>query len=128
MLRIVRRFWVTFSPTIPLPRVAPCTKAPFSYTSATARPSIFGSQTIAKSTLCQRGGAPVPVPELVLAKRVGQAEERHLMLDDSESFDDLAAHALSRRIRSNQLRMGVFQSPQLAHQRVVFGVADFGLV
>ncbi len=38
-----------FSPRVPSPRVAAVSRRPFSYTSAQARPSIFGSQTIAKS-------------------------------------------------------------------------------
>ena len=42
---IVRRLCVTSSPTSPLPRVAPRTRTPFSYSSEIARPSIFGSAT-----------------------------------------------------------------------------------
>ena len=44
---IVRRFVVTSSPRWPSPRVAPRTNSPFSYTSETAEPSIFGSVTYA---------------------------------------------------------------------------------
>lgn len=43
--RTVRRFSVTSSPTRPSPRVAPRTKTPSSYSSATERPSTFGSTT-----------------------------------------------------------------------------------
>ena len=43
MDRIVRRFSVTSSPTRPSPRVAPRTNTPSRYSSATERPSTFGS-------------------------------------------------------------------------------------
>ena len=45
MERIVLRLAVMSSPIRPSPRVAPRTKRPRSYTRATPRPSIFGSQT-----------------------------------------------------------------------------------
>ena len=41
--RTVLRFSVTSSPVTPLPRVAPRTKIPFSYSSDMDSPSIFGS-------------------------------------------------------------------------------------
>ena len=41
--RMVLRFSVTSSPTRPSPRVAPRTNRPFTYSSATDRPSTFGS-------------------------------------------------------------------------------------
>ena len=43
MERMVRRFSVTSSPTLPSPRVAPRTNRPSTYSRATDRPSIFGS-------------------------------------------------------------------------------------
>ena len=43
---MVRTLAVTFSPSAPSPRVAPCVSWPFSYVSATATPSIFGSTVI----------------------------------------------------------------------------------
>ena len=44
---IVRTLGVTSSPRAPSPRVAPRTSRPSSYVSAMARPSIFGSHTMA---------------------------------------------------------------------------------
>ena len=46
---MVRRFWVTSSPTVPSPLVAPCTNVPFSYVRFTAKPSIFSSHTRSNS-------------------------------------------------------------------------------
>ncbi len=43
--RTVRRLAVTSSPAMPLPRVAPRTNTPSSYTSEMASPSTFGSVT-----------------------------------------------------------------------------------
>ncbi len=45
---IVRTFSVTSSPCVPSPRVLARASSPFSYISDMARPSIFGSVTIAK--------------------------------------------------------------------------------
>ena len=45
----VRRLAVTSSPTFPSPLVEPLTKTPFSYSSATERPSILGSTTYSAS-------------------------------------------------------------------------------
>ena len=47
---MVRRFGVTSSPSRPSPRVAPRVKTPFSYRSATPRPSTLGSQTYVNAT------------------------------------------------------------------------------
>ena len=48
---IVFKLSVTSSPIKPFPRVAPCTKTPFSYLSAVDRPSIFVSTTYFSSSL-----------------------------------------------------------------------------
>src|SRR5215470_13686796 len=50
------------------------------------------------------------------------------MLDLDESFARLAADALGGRIGRNQLGVLLFQSFQLVHQLVKFGVGDFGSV
>ena len=50
------------------------------------------------------------------------------MLDDAERGDGLAADALGRRIGRDELRVALFDFPQLPHEGVVFGVADFGAV
>ena len=44
---MVRRFGVTISPIVPLPRVAPVTSTPFSYVRLTAVPSILSSAAVA---------------------------------------------------------------------------------
>ena len=49
---------------------------------------------------------------------------RHL----DEALARLAADALGGRIRRDQLGMRRLQRLQLAHQRIVFGVGDFGRV
>jgi hypothetical protein len=50
------------------------------------------------------------------------------MRDFDEAFARLAAHALRRRIGRQQFGVLRFQIAQLPHQRVIFGIADFGLV
>ena len=51
---IVRRFSVTSSPTRPSPRVAPRTNTPSRYSSATDRPSTFGSTLYSTCSSCSR--------------------------------------------------------------------------
>ncbi len=50
------------------------------------------------------------------------------MLHDAERLDRLAANALRRRVRRDQLRVLRLQAAQFAHQSVVLRVGDLGLV
>ena len=74
------------------------------------------------------GGASMPGAQLVLGEGVGEAEQRQAVLDDAERGDGLAADALRRRIRRDELRVALFELAQLAHEVVVFGVADLRAV
>lgn len=51
MALMVLTFSVIFSPVVPSPRVAACTKRPFSYSRLTASPSNFNSQQKVISSL-----------------------------------------------------------------------------
>ena len=67
---------------------------------------------------------PVPVRQLLGRIRIVQAQHRPRVPHLLESLGRLAAHALRRRVRRQQLRMLGLDPLQLVHQRVVLGVGD----
>ncbi len=68
------------------------------------------------------------IPQLAFVERIVEAEHLGRVRHFDETFARLAADALSRGVRSDQLRMRLFQRGQLAHQLVVLGVSDAGLI
>ena len=72
--------------------------------------------------------ARLPGPELVRAAGVAQREHRLQVANRLERVDRLAAHPLGRRIRAAQLGVLRLEGPELVEQRVVFVVADLGIV
>ncbi len=74
------------------------------------------------------GGASMPGAELGFGEGVGEAEQRQAVLDDAECGDGLAADALRRGVRRNELRVALLELAQLAHELVVLGVAYLGAV
>src|SRR5215210_201920 len=69
-----------------------------------------------------------PGAELVLVPRVGEREHRLVVGDLLELVERLAADALRRRVRREQLGMIFFDPSQLAQQVVVVGVGDLRVV
>ena len=68
--------------------------------------------------------APLPVAHFGLAGGLRQRQHRRGVPHLGELFARLAAHALRRRIRRDQLRMLRLQRDQLVHQLVERSVAD----
>ncbi len=72
--------------------------------------------------------APRPVAQLRLVVGVVEREHRRRMRHLDESLSRLAAHALGRRIRRDQLRMRQLNRLQFVHQDVVISIADLRVV
>ena len=72
--------------------------------------------------------AAVEIAQFAFVQGVIQAQHGRAVRHLDETFARLAAHALGGRIGRQQFGMLRLQIAQLAHQRVVFGVADLGLV
>ncbi len=72
--------------------------------------------------------APLPVAHLLFAVSVVEREHRRGMLRLHESLARLAAHALCRRVRSDQLRMLRLDPLELVHQRVELGIRNLRIV
>ena len=66
----------------------------------------------------------MPRLQLLQVEGVGQRQQRLAVLDHAERLHRLAGHTLSRRVRSDQLRVVPLDGAQPAHQLVVLGVAD----
>src|ERR1039458_8696825 len=92
------------------------------------RPSSFNSVTYwnsaPRSSSRTRRSKSRSSPSSRALSRLSIGALRHL----DETLARLAAHALRRRIGRQQFGMLRLQIAQLPHQRVIFGVADFGLV
>src|SRR5262249_7867143 len=69
-----------------------------------------------------------PGPELVLVARVPQGEHRLVWLDLLELVERGAPDPLGGRVRSEQLRMFLLDSLELAEQVVVLGIRDLRVV
>ena len=69
-----------------------------------------------------------PRAQLLLAARVGEREHRLQVRDLRQLADRLAADALGRRVGRQQVGVLGLQRAQLVEQRVVFVVADLGVV
>ena len=65
-----------------------------------------------------------PGAQLVLVAGVGEREHRLVVLDLLELVQRLPADPLRRRVRGEQLGVGLLDLPQLAQQVVVVGVGD----
>src|SRR6202158_1078930 len=72
--------------------------------------------------------APLPVAQLLFAVSVVELEHRGGMLRLHESLARLAADALCRRVRSDQLRMLRLNPLELVHQRVELGIRNLRIV
>ncbi len=72
--------------------------------------------------------AGVERPQLVVTERVAERQHRAAVADLVECRADRPAHALGRRIRRDQLRMGGLQGDELPEQRVVLGVRKLRVV
>ena len=68
------------------------------------------------------------IAQLLLVQRVIEAEHLGGVGYLDESLTWLAANALRRGIRREQLRVRLFKIRKLAHQGVVFGVGDLRIV
>src|SRR5712691_10334036 len=66
--------------------------------------------------------AAVEGSDLVLVERVLEAEHRRAMANVRELLRRLAAHALRRRVGGDELRVLLFQAPQLQEKGVELGV------
>ena len=67
----------------------------------------------------------VKTAEVVRVIRVVEAHHGQLVADGLESRERIAGDALRRRIRRDELRMGGFDLPKLAIQRIIFVVGYF---
>ena len=133
---MVRTLAVTSSPTRPSPRVAACTKPPAlvaqRHGEAVDLQLARRSRTVAAvAELGQppgRGARPTPCSSST-SNGVVERHHRHAVHDRGERGARRAADPLGRRVGRDQLGVGCSSSAlQLAHQRVVLGVGDLGLV
>ena len=69
-----------------------------------------------------------PRPQLLLGARIGQRQHRLEVLDGLEALERPAAHALGRRVWSQELGVTLLEVAELVQQRVVVGVGDLRLV
>ena len=76
----------------------------------------------------QVADAAVEIAQLGFVEGVVEAEHGGAVLDLDEAFARFAADALGGRIGREQFGVLRFQRLELAHERVVFGVGDLGLV
>ena len=67
----------------------------------------------------------VEAAEVVRVIRVVEAHHGQLVADGLESRERIAGDALRRRVRRDELRMGGFDLPKLAIQRIIFVVGYF---
>ena len=92
-------------------------------------PSSFSSRHVAVFGAAQQfAHAAVEIAQFAFVQGIIQAQHGGAVLDFDEPLARLAAHAFGGRIGRRQLRVPRFQVPELAHERVVFGVGDLGLV
>ena len=130
MLRMVRRFCVMFSPRMPSPRVAPRTKLAVLVDQRDGQAVDLRladqGDVVALGRRARRGvyqarssSSLKALPRLSIGRRCSTTPKR---------LDRLAADALGRRVRRDQLRELRFERAQLAHQHVVLAVGDLGTV
>ncbi len=72
--------------------------------------------------------APVKILQPLERKSIVEADHRHLVPIGLKSGARLAAHALRRRIRRDQLGMLRFERLELIHQLVVAGVGNLRII
>ncbi len=70
----------------------------------------------------------VPGDQLVINEGVSQGEQGERMFHDTKGFNRGSTNSLGGRIRSEELRIFLFQFPQFPHQSIIFGIADFRVV
>ena len=79
-------------------------------------------------TLQHTCDSPVPCHELIVIEGVSEAVHGTRVPDLLEALSRFRTNALGRRVRSNELRMLLFNIDKLFDEGVVPSVADFGLV
>ena len=127
--RTVRTFSVTSSPTLPSPRVMPRSSWPSAIDKRQRHAvELQLAHIFDVAAPAEFVNAALPVAQFFFAVSVIEREHGRGMLRLHEAFARLAANALRRRIRRDQLRMLRLDPLQLVHQRVEFGVGDSGVV
>ena len=124
----VRRLAVMSSPSLPSPRVAPCTKTPSSYRSEADKPSILGSATKASSSSVlqpeEAAHARHEIDHVLIAEGIVQRQHRHAMDHLGEFLAGLGADAVAGTVGAHEIREARLDGGIAPAQRVVFGVAD----
>ena len=96
--------------------------------SATATPSIFSSHAYRRAGADAALDALRPRLQLLARERVVEREHRRAVLDGREQVGRRAADALRGRVGRDELGEALLELAELAHQLVVLGVGDLGVV